>query len=227
MFFCSGNRSDRNKWPWYVLPGNRTACVVHRAEMMIENLWSLIKRTDHSTEESTKITGTHTQKMWVPVNNPTSVTCGPQLQPRTDRNNLLWSKTRLKPNCENRKKMFCVTSALHYCGAFRHCPHVIGQLPSRNMFCCDIFFRFFSPFFLGFVTQLFDRHPNDTFFFYFLLVTLCQEGFLLASPGKSWLFKSFKCVLTFFSVCSYFSTTEWERLDILTHPQANFWSACV
>lgn len=136
-------------------------------------------------------------------------TCGQRVRPRTDRNNLLWGKTSWSWTMKIGKNVL-----RHFCSALQGC---LSTLPSRHRAAALKehvlfwhFLSFFFPFCSSLLLSFFDCHPNDTSLFYFLLVTVCQDRFILASLGKSWLFKTSKHVHTF-SVCSYFSTTEWLR----------------
>lgn len=192
--------------------GFRGLVQANGAEMMIENQWSLIKRTGRSTREATKITETGKKNDAIAIEQPYKCmykTCGQRVRPRTDRNNLLWGKTSWSWTMKIGKNVL-----RHFCSALQGC---LSTLPSRHRAAALKehvlfwhFLSFFFPFCSSLLLSFFDCHPNDTSLFYFLLVTVCQDRFILASLGKSWLFKTSKHVHTF-SVCSYFSTTEWVR----------------
>lgn len=95
------------------------------------------------------------------------------------------------------------------------------------MFCCDIFFRLPPRFArVCYSASLTSIQMTLPFFSFFLLVTVCQDRFIWASLGKSWLFKTSKHVHTF-SVCSYFSPAEWGAWTFWVTHQLIFWSVCV
>lgn len=183
--------------------------------MVIENLGSLMKRSGRSTREGTKITETD-----VSVSEGAYKCFCRRVAHQSDHEQtettFLWGETRLKKCFAS--LLLCIT------GVFLTLPSRHRAAALKEHVLLWHFLSFFSPRLARVCYSASLTATQMTLpFLYFLLVTVCQDTFILASLGISWLFKTSKHVHTF-SGCSHFCVS--ARTLWLTHTRLIF-ALCV